>query len=84
MRRPSSEARENRDAFGPLLIAASLKDTKGLENDAGWIDERRFVGNVSAARHVALKAIVEKSASGYWGSADRLSYEFRETRPFFK
>ncbi len=81
---PSAEERENRKALEFLLTAVSLKNKKELEKDARRIEERHAAGNLSDESHKELIAIVEKARAGDWGEAERMAYEFREARPFFK
>lgn len=81
---PSDDERENRKSFECLLTAVSLKSAKELEKDAQRIDERHAAGKLSDARYAELKAIVDKARAGQWGEAERMAYEFRETRPYFK
>jgi len=81
---PSAEERENRKTLEFLLTAVSLKNAKELEKDAKRIDDRHAAGTLSDARHRDLQAIVDKARAGDWGEAERMAYEFREARPFFK
>lgn len=81
---PSADERENRKALEFLLTAVSLRNPKELEKDANRIDERHAAGKLSDARRRDLQAIIDKARAGDWGEAERMAYELRETRPFFK
>lgn len=81
---PSDVERENRKAFEMLLTAVTLKNAKELEKDAARIEERHSGGQLSDPRHKDLLGIIEKARAGHWEDAEKMAYEFREARPFFR
>lgn len=81
---PSEDERENRKSLEFLLTAVSLKNARELEKDVQRIEERHSSGKLSDDRHRELLAIVEKARAGDWAEAERLAYELREARPYFK
>jgi hypothetical protein len=81
---PSQRELKNRQEFEMLLTAVSLRNAKELEKDARRIDARHEAGQLSDSGHRELGEIIAKARSGDWGGAEKLAYEFREQRPYFK
>jgi hypothetical protein len=81
---PSVRELENRRELEALLTAVSLKNKKELDRDARRIDDRHASGELSDASYSDLEEIVKKAQAGDWGGAEKLAYELRESKPFFK
>jgi hypothetical protein len=81
---PSEREYKNRRELEAVLTAVSLRNKKELEKDAKRLEDRHASGELSDASHTELMKIVDTARSGDWASAERLAYEFRESRPFFK
>jgi hypothetical protein len=81
---PSVRELKNRRELEALLTAISLKNQKEFDRDIKRIDDRHASGGLSDASYTELQAIVKKARAGDWSGAEKLAYELRESKPFFK
>ena len=81
---PSIRELKNRRELEALLTAISLKNKKELDKDIKRIDERHASGELSDDGYKGLQEIIKKAQAGDWGGAEKLAYELRESKPYFK
>jgi hypothetical protein len=81
---PSIRELKNRRELEALLTAISLKNPKELDKDIQRIDERHISGELSEEGYNDLQDIIKKAKAGDWGRAEKMAYELRESKPFFK
>ena len=81
---PSVRELKNRRELEALLTAISLKNQKELDKDIQRIEERHTSGELSDDGYKDLQEIIKKAQAGDWGGAEKLAYELRESKPFFK
>ncbi len=81
---PSVRELKNRRELEALLTAISLRNQKELDKDIQRIEERHTSGELSDASYKDLQEIIKKAQAGDWGGAEKLAYELRESKPFFK
>ncbi len=81
---PSPRELKNRQEFEALLTAVSLKNKAELDKDAKRIEDRHSSGELSDDGFKDLQSIIAKARDGKWSDAEKLAYEFREKRPYFK
>ena len=67
-----------------LLTAISLKNKKELDKDIKRIDDRHTSGELSDDGYKDIQEIVKKAQAGNWSGAEKLAYELRESKPYFK
>jgi hypothetical protein len=81
---PSLRELENRRELEALLTAVSLKNQKELGRDIKRIEDRHTSGGLSDESYKDLQEIVKKAQAGDWAGAERIAYELRESKPYFK
>lgn len=80
---PSGRELRNRREVEALLTAISLRNQKELDKDASRIEARHASGELSDLPYRTLQDIIKKARAGDWASAEKQTYEFRESTPFF-
>jgi hypothetical protein len=81
---PSVRELKNRRELEALLTAISLRNQKELVKDIQRIEERHTSGELSDDGYKNLEEIIKKAQAGDWGGAEKLAYELRESKPYFK
>jgi hypothetical protein len=81
---PSVRELKNRRELEALLTAVALRNQKELDKDIKRIDDRHASGELSDPGFEDLQAIITKAKAGDWAGAEKLAYELRESKPYFK
>jgi hypothetical protein len=81
---PSIRELKNRRELEALLTAIVLKNKKELDKDVLRIEDRHTSGELSDDGFKDLQEIIKKAQAGDWAGAEKLAYELRESKPYFK